>query len=193
MNIIIEGPEASGKTTLAETILAKYPYFEYNHATSKTPNDYSYHKNLLDKGFSLCDRFCVGEMVYPKIYNRNPKLTSTEVHSLFKQCRDNNDIFVILYSSDINVLKKRLIERGENSFLDEIEEQNKLFLVNSWDLSVYDYDRYFVVDISKPYAYDILYQSIFKILDGSEYSGTTNYVYRQVCRDLLDRKSVILQ
>jgi thymidylate synthase len=187
MNIIIEGPEASGKTTLAETILAKYPYFEYNHATSKTPNDYKYHKDLLDKGFSLCDRFCVGEMVYPKIYNRNPKLTSAEVHSLFKQCKENNDIFVILYSSDINVLKKRLIARGENNFLDEIEEQNRLFLINSWDLSVYDYDRYFVVDISKPYAYDILYQSIFKILDGSEHIGTTNYVYRQVCRDLLTK------
>ena len=62
-----------------------------------------------------------------------------------------------------------------------------LFLSSAWNLSTNDYDRYFVVDISKPYAYDILYQSIFRILDGSEYAGTTNYIYRQVCRDLLTK------
>ena len=48
MNIIIEGPEASGKTTLAKTIMDRYPYFEYNHATSTTPNDYKYHKELMN-------------------------------------------------------------------------------------------------------------------------------------------------
>lgn len=187
MNIIIEGPEACGKTTLANVILEKYPYFEYEHATSKTPNDYKYHKDLLDKGFSLCDRFCIGELIYPKLYNREPKINITEVHDLFNQCKENNDIFIILYSSDINILKNRLIVRGENNYLDEIETQNRWFLSYAWNLSTNDYSRYFVIDIAKPHAYDILYQSIFKILDGSEYVGTTNYVYRQVCRDLLTK------
>lgn len=185
MNIIIEGPEASGKTTLAQTILDKHPYFEYNHATSKTPNDFKYHKDLLDKGFSLCDRFCVGELIYPKLYNREPKLNVIEAHELFNQCKENNDIFIILYTSDINILKNRLIERGENNYLDEIEAQNRWFLSLAWNFSVNDYNRYFVVDISKPNAYDNLYKNIFDILDGENQKDTINYVYRQICRDLL--------
>lgn len=185
MNIIIEGPEASGKTTLANFILDHYPYFEYNHATSKTPNDYNYHKELLNKHYSLCDRFCIGELVYPKIYNREPKLNIGEVYNLFNQCKENNDIFIILYSSDINILKNRLKERGEFNYLDEIEQQNKLFYTYAWNLINYDYDRYFVVDISKTNAYDNLYKSILEILDNNESKGTVNYIYRQICRDLL--------
>ncbi len=185
MNIIIEGPEACGKTTLAETIMAKYPYFEYSHSTSKTPNDYKYHKDLLDKGFSLCDRFCIGELIYPRIYNRESKLNISEVHDLFNQCKINNDIFIILYTSDIEILKNRLINRGELNYLDEIETQNRWFLSYAWNLSTSNYDRYFVVDIAKPNAYDNLYNSIFEILDSNEFKGTVNYVYRQICRDLL--------
>lgn len=185
MNIIIEGPEASGKTTLAKTIMDRYPYFEYNHATSTTPNDYKYHKELLDKGFSICDRFCIGELIYPKIYNRQPKLNTLEAHNLFNQCKLNNDIFIILYTSDIDILKDRLISRGEYKYLDEIETQNRWFLSYAWNFSTNDYDRYFVVDISKPNAYDNLYNSIFEILDGDKFKGTLNYAYRQICRDLL--------
>ena len=165
MNIIIEGPEASGKTTLAQTILDKYPYFEYNHATSKTPNDYKYHKDLLDKGFSLCDSFYIGELIYSKIYNKESKLSIVEVHELFNQCKENNDIFIILYTSDINILKNRLIERGENNYLNEIEAQNRWFLSIAWNLSTNDYDRYFVVDISKSNELDNLYKNIFDILE----------------------------
>ena len=49
MNIIIEGPDAAGKTTLAEKIKAKYPFMQYVHSTANTPNDYDYHSYLLTK------------------------------------------------------------------------------------------------------------------------------------------------
>ena len=38
MNIIIEGPDATGKTTLVEKILAKHPDMTLLHDTGKTKN-----------------------------------------------------------------------------------------------------------------------------------------------------------
>ena len=57
MNIIIEGPDATGKTTLAEKIKAKYPFMQYVHSTASTPNDYDYHSYLLTKCNGIYDRF----------------------------------------------------------------------------------------------------------------------------------------
>lgn len=168
MNIIIEGPEASGKTTLAQTILDKYPYFEYSHATSKASNDYNYYKELLNKNYSLYDSFCIRELVYHKIYNIGPAINIEEVYNLFNQCKENNNIFIILYSSNIDILKNRLKERSGFNYLNDIELQNRWFLACAWNLSTNDYDRYFVVDIAKMKQINDLYNSLNKILSNKE-------------------------
>ena len=49
MNIIIEGPDATGKTTLVEKILAKHPNMTLLHDTGKTKNDKEYYMSLLEK------------------------------------------------------------------------------------------------------------------------------------------------
>ena len=123
MNIIIEGPDATGKTTLANKLKEKYG-FETMHLTSKTPNDLKFHMDLLEKDNMVYDRFMCGEMVYPEIYNRPPKLTIEEVCAIMQRIVDNNDILIIMFASDIETLKKRLIERGELDYLKEIEQQN---------------------------------------------------------------------
>lgn len=123
MNVIIEGPDATGKTTLANKLKEKYG-FGIMHLTSKTPNDLKFHMQLLERDNMVYDRFMCGEMVYPQIYGRAPKLSIDEVCKIMQRIVDNNDILIIMYASDINTLKKRLIERGELEYLKEIEEQN---------------------------------------------------------------------
>ena len=47
MNIILEGLDAAGKTTLSNKLKIKYNMSIIN-STSKTRNDFGYHINLLD-------------------------------------------------------------------------------------------------------------------------------------------------
>ena len=67
MNVILEGLDAAGKTTLAEKLRDKFG-MSILHSTSKTRNDFHYHIDLLDyRTNTVFDRFHVGEYVYPVI------------------------------------------------------------------------------------------------------------------------------
>ena len=64
MQIIIEGPDATGKSTLAEKVFKKYNMKQIIHSTSKTRNDYYYHADLLDYcEDTVFERFHIGEVV----------------------------------------------------------------------------------------------------------------------------------
>lgn len=182
MNIIIEGPDATGKTTLSEKLQKKYN-LDYMHLTSETPNDLKFHLDLLDKDNMVYDRFMCGELVYPEIYHREPKMSFEDVCKVMNKIIDNNDIFIMMYASDINVLKERLIERGELNYLKEIEQQNELFTKIIYTLQVFEYKNFIPVDVSKVENYDKLDVIIDEIIVKK---NTLNRQYRQVCRDLLN-------
>ena len=183
MNIIIEGPDATGKTTLAEKLQKKYN-LDYMHLTSDTPNDLKFHSELLDKDNMVYDRFMCGEIVYPEIYHREPKMTFEEVCKVMNKIVDNNDIFIIMYASDINTLKERLIERGEINYLKEIEQQNILFQHVIYALNAFEYKNFVAVDVSNLENYDKLDKFIDEVMTKK---NTINRQFRQVCRDLLEK------
>lgn len=61
MNIILEGLDAAGKTTLAEKLKLKYG-MDIIHSTASTRNDLAYHLDLLDyRSNTVFDRFYAGE------------------------------------------------------------------------------------------------------------------------------------
>ena len=183
MNVIIEGPDATGKTTLANYLIEKYG-MEYRHLDATTPNDLQFHSGLLDKDNVVYDRFMCGEIVYPEIYHRPPKMTFEEVCQVMKKIVDNNDTFVILYASDINVLKERLIERGELDYLKEIEQQNELFVRVIYALQAFEYKNFIAVDVSDVNNYELLHQWLDERMTKQ---NTINKQYRQACRDLLEK------
>lgn len=113
MNIVLEGPKASGKSTLAKHfILLGYEYF---HSSSETENDLKYHLDLLEGDKRVIDRFSVGEMIYPSIYNREGKLSLPE----FLTTMTNQDtIYVILFASNINDLFERIELRDYGKKID---------------------------------------------------------------------------
>lgn len=183
MNIIIEGPDAVGKTTLAEKLKAKYG-MNVIHLTSHTRNDYEMHIDLLDHcENTVFDRFHIGEMVYPIIYQRPGKLTSDEFIKITKRIIDNNDLLIVMCTKDLDVLKKRLIERGEENYLKEIEQQNEQFIRHAWVIDAMEYYNFKVVDISEENAYEKLDEWIESRFN----SKTINIQYRQLCRDLIEK------
>lgn len=183
MNIILEGPDAAGKTTLANKLSKKYN-MNVIHSTSKTRNDLSYHLDLLDYcQNTVFDRFHVGEMVYPEIYNRSGKLSLDDFLDINQRIIDNHDILIIFYASNIDTLKERLIERGELNYLSEIEQQNNLFKKYAYIVNVYDDMLLKFVDVSMPNSYDELDSWI----DSHFEEITPNIAYRKVCKDLIEK------
>lgn len=187
MNVIIEGPDATGKSTLANYINNTYG-MRVHHSTSKTRNDYYYHADLLDYcENTVFDRFHIGEMVYPELYDRAGKLSNDDFYHISKKIIDNHDMLIILYSSDMSVLNSRFIDRGELDYIKEIEDQNKLFL--KWVYVTMSYENMLlkIVDISKPNAYENLYNWV----DSHINETTVNTAYRKVCKDLIEKGHIM--
>ena len=183
MNVILEGPDAVGKTTLAEKLRDKY-HMSILHSTSKTRNDFHYHIDLLDyRENTVFDRFNVGEIVYPIVYKRPEKVTPEEQNQIFRRIIDNNDMFIIFVTSDIEILNERLRERGEDSFIPEMTRQNELFMkVANEFQEKYHYKNFYMIDVAKENAYD----DLDKWIDEHFGQVTVNMAYRKLARDLLD-------
>lgn len=119
VNIVLEGPKASGKSTISNHFRNKG--YEYFHSSASTKNDLDYHLNLLEnkkKVNRVIDRFAVGEMIYPVIYDREPKMDWIK---FVLTMMDRNTVYVILYSSDVEILMNRILERGR--FTDDEERE----------------------------------------------------------------------
>lgn len=182
MNVILEGLDAAGKTTLAEKLRDKFG-MSILHSTAKTRNDLYYHIDLLDyRTNTVFDRFHVGEWVYPQVYGRPAKLTEEEFSIIEKRIIDNNDMFIIFITSDMKIINKRLIERGENDYLKEMAAQNKWFKNYIKRFNKYNYKNYYVIDVAEPDCYDKLDNWI------DEHFGkiTPNIAYKKLANDLLD-------
>ena len=124
MNIIIEGTDATGKSTLAKKLQENFN-LTYQHSSSETDNDFDYHFELLDsKENVVLDRFQLGEIIYPIFTpDRESKITLSQAVML---SRMEDTITIILYASDTSILKERLHERGE-TFSNLNESANSLF------------------------------------------------------------------
>lgn len=128
MNIIIEGPDCSGKTTLANYLKEHY-FLDYRHSSSKTENDFKYHFDLLNSSNLVLDRFHLGEFIFPALVDRKAKMSFEDLKQLTNLIEYSNDcILVILYASDVNLLKRRLTLRGDDEFtVNNIESINYMF------------------------------------------------------------------
>ena len=189
INLILSGPDGCGKTTLADR-MSKLHNMEIIHSTSKTRNTLGYHLDLIDfHDNTVFDRFSVGEMVFPRLYGREPKLTTEEFYETLRRVRDNNDMYVIFTCSDSNILKERLIERGEEDYLKEIDEQCVLYEEVAEMMENYfgDYKNFYVCDIASENAYDKLYNWV----DENFGKATVNVAYKKLCKELMEKGHVM--
>ena len=155
-NIIVSGMDAVGKSFLCDKLVKKYN-MNVIHSTAKTSNTFEYHINLLDyHDNTFFDRFHTGEMIFPFMYNREPKLTREEFDLITQRIIDNNDLYIIMYSSNVELIKKRLEERGEDTAW-EIEEQCIRYKdIAEYVKNKFNYKNFYVCDVAKEGAYDKL-------------------------------------
>lgn len=111
MNIIIEGTDGTGKSTLAKYLQGNFN-LNYQHSSSETDNNFEYHFELLDSNENVVlDRFQLGEIIYPMFTpERESKITLSQAVML---SRMEDTLTIILYASDTSILQDRLHERGE--------------------------------------------------------------------------------
>lgn len=182
MNVILEGLDAAGKTTLAEKLRDKYG-MSILHSTASTRNDLHYHLDLLDyRTNTVFDRFHAGEVIYPKIYGRKAKMTDAEIEEVERRIIDNNDIFIIFITSDMKIINERLIARNEVEYLEEMDAQNTLFTEYANKFSKYNYKNFYIIDVALPDAYN----KLDKWIDSHFGKITPNIAYKKLANDLLD-------
>ena len=148
--VYIDGPDATGKSTLAELYRNTYDCKSL-HLDAKDPNDYEFHHALISSSeMTVYDRFMISEMIYSSIYERPCKLNQDELWRLWNEIMLSQSLYIILYTSDMSILRDRLIERGELDYLEEIEQQNNLFKYWGNMLSKWNYENFHLIDIADP-------------------------------------------
>lgn len=149
MRVIVEGPNGIGKSTLIKHLQDKYA-LTYYHSNNKTENTLEYHQNLIKDNNVICDRFNLGEIVYPVIYGRQTKMKYQEHETLFKQLNEMGAMFILFIDSNGKTLNQRLTSRGDTEeVLLNSSIENDLFIAIKDYLEKKYKDMLIVVDVDK--------------------------------------------
>lgn len=131
MRIIIEGADGTGKTTLAKILAYKYG-LDVCHCTQYDPADYDFYRQSIRKNNVIWDRHTIGELIYPYIFNREPKIGTEDARLVIHYAKkEGSKIFIL--TEDLELIQKRLIERGteDERILKNIKWINDQFLFYS--------------------------------------------------------------
>ena len=138
-NIVVEGCDGTGKTTLCKKLAERYGW-DVVHVTSKDPNDFDFYKQTLRKANVVYDRHFLGELIYPRVYNRKGNLSLYDAEWFTHYSCDTKTCVIVLTAS-MDEIKRRLTERGELKFVfDKVESINRQFLnlADRFNLRVFD-------------------------------------------------------
>jgi len=146
MQIILEGPDGIGKSTLCEYLKDNYK-LDYIHNLADNPNTLEYYLNQLNQYNNVViDRGSISELVYSNVYNRNIRMPWDDQ---IKFLESFNGIYIICYASNYNDLKTRFMKRGDTDLVTEnLREINGLYKFLARLLSE-KFNNIFELDISK--------------------------------------------
>lgn len=108
MQIAITGADGTGKSTVAKRLSDEYGLL-YFHLTQETPNDYDYYIDLLElPDDKVIDRFQLDEIIYSPLFERDSKISISDTLNIASH---PDLVTIILYSSDVDKIEQRLIDR----------------------------------------------------------------------------------
>lgn len=126
-NIVIEGPNNVGKSTLISKMLdfEAFQDWKTEHITEKSPNTFEfYDATLRNCENTIFDRHCIGETIYPLLFNREPKIDEKQVEDLVVEYTDT--LFIIL-SADLNFINEAYKNKNEDPNWYFITEEREMF------------------------------------------------------------------
>ena len=130
MKIILEGCDGTGKTTLAKILADRYG-LDICHCTQDDPGDYEFYRQTLRKENVIWDRHTLGELIYPKVFGRDQKISSEDARLLMHYAKEEG-VTVLVLTTDIESIRDRIDARGDEDgricdLLAKIDEQFKRY------------------------------------------------------------------
>lgn len=130
MKIILEGCDGTGKTTLAKILADRYG-LDICHCTQDDPGDYEFYRQTLRKENVIWDRHTLGELIYPKVFGRDQKISSEDARLLMHYAKEEG-VTVLVLTTDIESIHDRVDARGDEDGricgrLAKIDEQFKRY------------------------------------------------------------------
>ena len=117
MIIVVEGPDGVGKSTLINHLKKNFFNENVNIFKFSDISDISFenYKEKLETNVKniIFDRFNLSEDVYSTIYERHPKNSLLDHLRTFTLVEDKDVVYIILYSSNLNLLWERCHQRGD--------------------------------------------------------------------------------
>ena len=124
MQIILEGPDGIGKSTISNYLLSIYD-FDYKHNISEDPNTLNYYLEQIKKENCIMDRSSISELIYSFIYKRNCRMPWNDQIEFLNYF---HGYYIICYASNFNDLKTRFEARGDTDLVAKhIQEINFLY------------------------------------------------------------------
>lgn len=118
MNIIIEGCDAAGKSTLAKYLCERFNMYYWHETSPRTLEEY---KQMLAPGGVVFDRFCFGQFVYNTPEQR--KMSPEQLQELVQYFKQTASLLIYV-DCPSDMIVKRMINRGEGS-PDKIPDMEK--------------------------------------------------------------------
>lgn len=109
MKIILEGVDGAGKTTLAKILADRYG-LDICHCTQNDAADYDFYRQTLRKENIVWDRHTLGELIYPKIFNRKQQISTEDARLVMHYAKQEN-VKVFVLTAGMSTLYERLKDR----------------------------------------------------------------------------------
>lgn len=109
MNIIIEGCDGTGKSTLAKYLCETLGLHYWHESEPRTLAEY---QQMLSSGGVCFDRFCFGQFVYNLLEDR--KMTEEELATLVASFPQTHTLLIYV-DAPTEVIVNRMIARGEGA------------------------------------------------------------------------------
>lgn len=110
MNIIIEGCDGTGKSTIAKHLCERLGLQYWHESQPRTFDEY---RQMLEYGGFVFDRFCFGQFVYNS--PEQQKMSFEELKTLLRDVFPKTGTILLYVDAHTDTIIKRLIERGEGN------------------------------------------------------------------------------